>query len=188
VRHVLKLALLAVSPLLMMGSGVRPVSALGQESPRPDPGRAARDEAFKMVDAYVVSNLQESLGLTDEQFTRLLPLVMKLHNDRRDLVHRRLQSLRELRRLLASGGATEAQVDERLREVKKLENDEPAMLRRDRDAVDAALSPLQQAKFRVLEAEVEQKIRGLRNRMQMERRPGGRGRREAPAEPQAPQP
>ena len=112
---------------------------------------------------------------------------MKLHNDRRDLVHRRLQSLRELRRLLASGAATEAQVGERLRDVKKLEVDEPAMLRRDRDAVDAALSPLQQAKFRVLEAEVEQKIRSLRNRMQMEGRPGGRGRRQ-PGEPQTPQP
>jgi hypothetical protein len=159
-----------------------------QEAARPEgPGRA-RDEAFKIVDAYVVSNLQESLGLTDEQFTRLLPLVMKLHNDRRDLVHRRLQSLRELRRLLASGTATAAQVEERLRDVKKLENDEPAVLRRDREAVDAALSPLQQAKFRVLETEVEQKIRGLRNRMQMEGRPGGRGRRSAPDEPPTPQP
>ena len=160
----------------------------GQEAARPEGPGLGREEAFKIVDAYVVSNLQESLGLTDEQFTRLLPLVMKLHNDRRDLVRRRLQSLREMRRLLASGTATEAQVDERLREVKKVENDEPAMLRRDRDAVDAALSPLQQAKFRVLESEVEQKIRGLRNRMQMEGRPGGRGRRQAPGEPQTPQP
>lgn len=161
--------------------------APAQEPARPEgPGRA-RDEAFKIVDAYVVSNLQESLGLTDEQFTRLLPLVMKLHNDRRDLVHRRLQSLRELRHLLASGGATGAQVEDRLREIKKVENEEPAVLQRDRAAVDAALSPLQQAKFRVLEAEVEQKIRGLRNRM-MEGRPGGRGRRPAPAESQTPQP
>jgi hypothetical protein len=160
----------------------------GQEAARPEGPGLGREEAFKIVDAYVVSNLQESLGLTDEQFTRLLPLVMKLHNDRRDLVRRRLQGLRELRRLLASGAATPAQVDERLREVKKLENDEPAMLRHDREAVDTALSPLQQAKFRVLESEVEQKIRGLRNRMQMEGRPGGRGRRQAPGEPQTPQP
>ena len=157
----------------------------GQEADRPEgpgPGRG-RDEAFKIVDAYVVSNLQESLGLTDDQFSRLLPLVMKLHHDRRDLVHRRLQNLRELRRLLASGTATEAQVEERLREVKKLETEEPNLLRRDRDAVDAALSSLQQAKFRVLEVEVEQKIRALRNRMQMEGRPGGRGRRQGPPSP-----
>lgn len=149
------------------------------------PGGRSRDEAFKMVDAYIVSNLQESLGLSDDQFTRLLPLVMKLHNDRRAGVHRRIQNLRELRRLLASGTATEAQVAERLLEIKRLENDE--VLRRDREAVDAALTPLQQAKFRVLESEVEQKIRGLRGRMQMGR-PGGRSRRQAPAEGDSPQP
>lgn len=32
----------------------------------PRRGGAARDDAFRMVDAYIVSNLQESLGLTDE--------------------------------------------------------------------------------------------------------------------------
>ena len=31
-----------------------------------------------MVDAYVVSNLQESLGLSDEQFAKAIPLVKKL--------------------------------------------------------------------------------------------------------------
>ena len=160
--------------------------ASAQEPARPEGGGRARDEAFKMVDAYIVSNLQESLGLSDDQFTRLLPLVMKLHNDRREIVHRRIQGLRELRQVLATGGATEAQVGERLREIKKLENEEPALLRRDREAVDGALTPLQQAKFRVLEAEVEQKIRALRGRMQMQGRPGGRGRRQAPGEEPAP--
>ena len=130
-----------------------------------------------MVDAYIASNLQESLGLTDEQLATLLPLVTRLHQDRRALVHQRLQNLRELRGLLASGTATESQVAQRLAEAKRLENEEPQRLRRDREAVDAALSPLQQAKFRVLEAEVEQKIRGLRGR-----RPGPRGRRGGPGE------
>ena len=160
--------------------------ASAQEQARPECGGRARDEAFKMVDAYIVSNLQDSLGLSDDQFTRLLPLVMKLHSDRRESVHRRIQGLRELRRVLASGTATEAQVEERLREIKRLENEEPALLRRDREAVDGALTPLQQAKFRVLESEVEQKIRALRGRMQMQGRPGGRGRRPAPGEETAP--
>jgi Spy/CpxP family protein refolding chaperone len=136
-----------------------------------------------MVDAYIASNLQESLGLTDEQLSKLLPLVTRLHHDRRELVQRRLRNLRELRTLLASGRATEAQVAQRLAEAKRLENEEPMRLRRDREAVDAALSPLQQAKFRVLEAEVEQKIRALRGRMRG--RPGPRGRRGGP-EPEAP--
>jgi len=175
---------------VMMAVAAGPAAGSAQDAPRPERGEGGgrfRDEAVRMVDAYVVSNLQESLGLSDDQFTRLLPLVMKLHNNRREAVRRRLQSLRELRRLLAAGGATEAQVEERLRELKKLEAEEPALMRRDLEAVDAALSPLQQAKFRVLEAEVEQKIRSLRERMRMERRPGGQGRRPAPSDAPPPQ-
>lgn len=142
--------------------------------------RGGRDEAFKMIDAYVVSNLQESLELTDEQFVKLLPLVKRLQSDRRALLQRRQQPLMELRRLLASGGATEAKVTELLRRVKAAEEEEPSVLRRDRDAIDATLSPIQQAKFRVFEAEVEHKIRELMTQIRARRRgaaaprPGGR--------------
>ena len=138
-----------------------------------------RDEAFKMIDAYIVSNLQESLALTDDQFVKLLPLVKRLQTDRRAVLQRRQQALMELRRLLASGDATEARVTELLGEVKAAERDEPGLLRKDRDAIDAVLSPVQQAKFRVLEVEVEHKIRELmteirtQRRNQQKPRPGG---------------
>jgi hypothetical protein len=138
--------------------------------------RGGRDEAFKMIDAYVVSNLQESLELTDEQFVKLLPLVKRLQSDRRALLQRRQQPLMELRRLLASGGATEAKVTELLRRVKAAEEEEPSVLRRDRDAIDAALSPIQQAKFRVFEAEVEHKIRELMAQIRARRRGPGAAR------------
>ena len=143
--------------------------------------RASRDEAFKMIDAYVVSNLQESLELTDEQFVKLLPLVKRLQSDRRAVLLRRQQPLMELRRLLGSGAATEAKVTELLRQVKAAEAEEPVVLGKDRDAIDAALSPVQQAKFRVFEAEVERKIRELMTQIHAQRRgqgtsrpPGGR--------------
>jgi Spy/CpxP family protein refolding chaperone len=143
-----------------------------------------RDEAVRMVDAYIAGRLKESLGLSDQQVANVLPLVTRLHRERREAVHRRLQSLRELRRLLASGAATEAEVDGKLRELKRLENEEPLRLRRNREAVDTALTPLQQAKFRVLEAEVEQKIRSLRRGRTG--RPGSR--RQPPDEEPQPQP
>ena len=138
-----------------------------------------RDEAFKMIDAYIVSNLQESLDLTDDQFVKVLPLVKRLQTDRRAVVQRRQQALMELRRLLASGDATEARVKELLAQVKAAEADEPGVLRKDRDAIDAVLSPVQQAKFRVLEVEVEHKIRELMTQIRTQRRnqqkprPGG---------------
>jgi Spy/CpxP family protein refolding chaperone len=158
----------------------------GQDRPQAPPAegegarRGSREEAFKMIDAYVVSNLQESLELTDEQFVKLLPLVKRLQSDRRAVLLRRQQPLMELRRLLGSGAATEARVTELLRQVKAAEAEEPALLARDRDAVDAALTPVQQAKFRVFEAEVEHKIRELMTQIRTQRRgtgsrpPGGR--------------
>lgn len=153
-----------------------------QGSRRPPPHD--RDEAFRMVDAYIAGKLKDSLGLNDQQVAKVLPLVTQLHRDRREAIHGRMQSLREMRRLLASGAATETEVEQKLVELKRLENEEPVRLRRDREAVDAALTPVQQAKFRVLEAEVEQKIRSLRHD-----RPGRPGaRRQPPDEEPPPQP
>ncbi len=158
----------------------------GRRGPGPGPGRPARDEAFKMIDAYVVSNLQDSLGLTDDQFVKLLPLVRHLQTDRRAVTQKRQESLMEMRRLLASGTATEAQIVEVLQRVKSAESDEAATLKRDRDAIDGALSAVQQAKFRVLELEVDRKIRELMVEIRAQRR--GPGRDRGPGGPPVPEP
>jgi Spy/CpxP family protein refolding chaperone len=147
--------------------------APGAPAERPRP----RDEAFRMIDAYMMSNLQESLDLSDEQYVKVLPLVKRLQTDRRTLVQRRQQALQELRRVLGSGVATEARVADLLRQVKGVETEEPAMLRRDREAIDGVLSPVQQAKFRVMEVEVEHKIRELMNQIRTERPGHARPRR-----------
>jgi len=151
-----------------------------QGAPRSGAGRPARDELFKMIDAYIVSNLQESLSLTDEQFVKLLPLVKKLHATRRDFVQRRRETIGEMRRLLESGTATELRIGELLKVLKAREMDEPLAMRRDADAVDALLSPLQQAKLRILEARVEQRLRELAKRS-VGQGAGGRPQRDAPA-------
>src|SRR5207244_9000710 len=66
------------------------VAAASAQEPAPPPeDRRPREEAFRMIDAYFVSNLQESLGLTDEQFVRLLPMVKRLQTDRRQYAQRR---------------------------------------------------------------------------------------------------
>jgi hypothetical protein len=172
-------AVFALAGLLLLGGQER------SESPRAE-GEGSRrggpEEALKMIDAYVVSNLQESLELTDEQFVKLLPLVKKLQSDRRAVVLRRQQPLMELRRLLGSGAATEEKVKELLRRVKAAEAEEPVVLARDREAIDSALSPVQQAKFRVFEAEVEHKIRELMTQIRAERRGKGESKSKEPGE------
>jgi hypothetical protein len=160
--------------MLLFAAAVAAVTpAAPQEEPEGGAGRkqrrAARDEVFKMVDAYIVSNLQEGLGLGDDAFVKVLPLVKRLQSDRRSFAQRRHRALGELRRTLESGAATEARVAALLAEIKGVEVEEPAALRRDMEAIDAALDPVQQAKFRVLEAEVERRIRELASRMRRER-------------------
>lgn len=149
-----------IAALLLVGAG----PAAAQNAPPTRGNRGARDELVKMVDAYIVSNLQESLALSDEQFVKILPGVKRLHADRREFVQKRRETLAEIRRLLESGAATEARVAELMKTLKAQELEEPLAIRRDVDAVDALLSPLQQAKLRLLEARVEQRLRELARR------------------------
>jgi Spy/CpxP family protein refolding chaperone len=148
-------------------------AALAQEEPPTATGRSARDEAFRMVDAYVVSNLQESLSLTDEQFAKAIPLVKKLQSERREYLLARNRAMREMRRLLQQGGASESRVLELLNEVRTLDVEGPERTRHNMAALDALLTPIQQAKYRVLEGDVEQRLRELMNRGRAAR-PGGR--------------
>jgi len=160
--------------------------AWAQVPPDASPPRGPRAEAGRMVDAYVLSNLQESLGLSDEQFVKLLPLVNRYQAERREAMARRVRALREMRRLLKSGGAIEADVLARLNELKALEADEPIRLRKSMDAIDGILTPLQQAKFRAFEAEVGQKLRELMSQMRRQNRAGPRSDRTRPRRPEQP--
>ena len=94
-----------------------------------------------MVDAYVMSNLQESLGLSDEQFAKAIPLVKKLQTERREYLLERTRTVREMRRLLREGGATEAQVLDLLQRLKALDADGPTQARKNLEALDAVLTP-----------------------------------------------
>jgi hypothetical protein len=145
-------------------------AALAQPPARRAPGGGPRDDAFRMVDAYLVSNLQESVGLSDEQFVKALPLVKRFQADRRELADRRRRALRELRELLQAGGATEARVAEKLRDVKALETEEVDKLRQNLEAIDGVMTPVQQAKFRIMQLEVEQKIREILQEVRQRRR------------------
>lgn len=138
---------------------------------------ARREEMFRMVDAYIAMNIEEKLGLTDEQFAKVLPLFKRLQADRRRFAAQRTEIIRDMRERLQNGAATEGQIGISMKELKSLEDEEPSVLRKDRDAVDQVLTVVQQAKLRVLEIEVERKIRTLTQR------PGADGpaRRPAPA-------
>jgi Spy/CpxP family protein refolding chaperone len=106
--------------------------------------------------------------------------VKRLQNDRRELAQRRGRALGEMRRVLESGTATEARVLDLLKDVKEVESTQHETIRRDMDAIDQVLTPVQQAKFRLLEGEVERKIRALMEDLRPANRPAGRRRNALP--------
>jgi Spy/CpxP family protein refolding chaperone len=175
------LAVSGVLGLLVLLSGARDASAQAPPDPGAERGPGG-GEAVRMIDAYVISNLQESLGLTDDQFAKLVPLVKRLQTERREAMRTRMRAVREMRQLLQSGSATESQVQEKLSVLKELENDDSRRGRQTMESIDAMLSPLQQAKFRVFEAEVGQKLRELMGQMREDRRALG-PRRTRPGTP-----
>jgi hypothetical protein len=143
---------------LFLAASLAPVAA-AQDGPPPAGPRRAREQAFRLIDEFMASNLQPRLELTDDQLSRVLPLVRKLHADRRALAHRRLRAVGEMRRLLRAGEATEVRLQQLLAEVKAVEREEADVVGRDLEAVDAVLTPVQQAKFRVMEVELERRVR-----------------------------
>jgi hypothetical protein len=126
-----------------------------------------------MVDAYVLANIQESLELDDDQYARVIPLVNKLQKTRREHFGERSRALRKMRRLLRSGTATEAEVVEALRAFNAVAAEGPERIRKQLAALDAILTPLQQAKYRVFEVEVERRMRELMRRSRRSRSPQG---------------
>jgi hypothetical protein len=158
---------LAIVLLVAMGG-----AAAAQED-APATGRA-RDELVKLIDAYVLSNLQESLSLSDEQFVKLLPLVKKWQADRRGLQQRRQATLGEMRRLFEAGAATEPKLTELLKDLKAAEGEELQAVRRNLDAIDAQLSVVQQAQLRLFEQRVQQRLREI---IERQRQQGAVGRR-----------
>jgi hypothetical protein len=157
----------AVLTLAALGA----IPAGAQQDP-PPPG-LGREELVKLIDAYVLSNMQESLGLGDEQFVRILPLVKKWQTNRRVHQQRRSSAIGEMRRLLERGAATEARLQELLGELKSTDADEQATQRQDLEAIDAQLSVEQQAKLRVFEARIQERLREI---LQRRRDQGARGR------------
>jgi Spy/CpxP family protein refolding chaperone len=126
-------------------------------------------ELAAMVDTYLLMQVQERVGLSNDQFARVMPLIRRLQADRREMMEARRGEIRKLRALLAAGNATDASVSPVLEQLRATEQSVCQKIIEDMQGIDGILTPLQQAKYRVLEAEVEKRIRHLR------RRAGGRG-------------
>lgn len=144
--------------------------SLPEASPDIRPG-----EVQQLFDAYVLVQIQDSLGLNEQEYTNLLPRLRVLQQVRRRMLQERLRLINELQKLTnprLPQPAEESVVKERLSALQELESRYAADLRRAYDGVDEMLNIRQRARFRVFEEQVERrKLQLLLRATRQNRRP-----------------
>jgi len=140
----------------------------GAQEPSPRGGGGARAgganapvlspaELERWFDSYVLLQAQDTLKLSDDQFSRVLPQLKALQGARRRHMQARRQLLMSLGALLRATPVDEAAVRERLKGLKDLEAKARDDVQKASDALDEILDPTQQARFRLFEKQVERR-------------------------------
>jgi hypothetical protein len=172
-------AVLACTVLAVSPAGAQ------RERPRAADERMAARDVQQLFDAYVLMQAQERLALSDQQYPQFVQRLKALQNARRESQAARVAIIQELSRTLAGktgSSADEVALKDGLRRLRETDERSAADVRRAADAVDQVLDVRQQARFRVLEAQMERRKVELLLRARQAAR-AGRG---SVAEPEQP--
>ncbi|MDH4066382.1 MAG: hypothetical protein OEW19_18425 [Acidobacteriota bacterium] len=155
--------------------------ALGQVGgrlPSDRPAELGAREIQRLFDAMLVSDAEQALDLSDKQFPEFLTRLRTLQETRRANLGQRLRLMAELQRLSNPRNLRpdEAALKQQLTALQELESRTAAELRRAYDAIDEVLDVRQQARFRVLEEQLERRkiellMRARQNRLEQRRPP-----------------
>jgi hypothetical protein len=147
--------------LFLLSSLIGMIASAGARgSQERDPGVRA-EELEGMMEAYVLSKLQDSLGLGDEQFGRMVVAQKKLSDARRSYRRERGEILRQMRRAL---DREQAGADELSPLLLKLDELQQNFLEQEKARyrdIDAILDVRQRARYRILEAEIGRRLQQL---------------------------
>ena len=178
--------------MLTLAGMVFALSTASAQQPRvPGPGTPPPDamspgQLNQLFDAMLVMQAQEELSLGEQQHAQFLTRLKVLQDTRRRNQQERTRLINELQRMTnrrnTSTTAAESEIRLRLRALQELEGRSAAELRKAYNGIDELLTPLQQARFRVLEEDIERRKLQLigrarannPGRQQPQRRPPGR--------------
>jgi hypothetical protein len=150
--------------------------AQGAADSRPAPPDFRPAEIQRLFDAMLVSDAQQALALTDTQYPDFITRLRALQETRRANLLQRVRLMAELQRLTnpRNPAGDEAAIKERLTALQELDSRNAADLRRAYAQLDEVLDVRQQARFRVLEEQLERRklellMRARQNRLQQRR-------------------
>ncbi len=136
----------------------------GQRNPPRNPNRGGPRNNLApiqdVVEGFYVSRFQRELELDDGQFTRVLPALRESLEKRTELGRRRSRELAQLRQALRNG-APDDEIVEKIREVDQTDAELRAIQDNLLKAVDPELSPTQRARLRIVQPNLEQRIRNM---------------------------
>lgn len=149
---------LAAAALLVTVLAV-PAFASAQQDPG-DGADLSPGELTRLFDTMLVMQAQNALALTEPQFAQFLPRLRDLQETRRRNLLERARLIGELQRLTnprSPANPSEAEIRQRLETLREVESRAAAEVRKAYSALDEILTPLQQARFRVLEEQIERR-------------------------------
>jgi hypothetical protein len=151
-----------------------PAIALAQEPPDPvAAGNMTPAEIQKLFDAYIVVEAQRALDLNDNQYPQFIARLRTLQDTRRRNQQERIQMMGRLQRLTAprAPNADPGVLEGILKSLQELEARNAAEMRKASNELDQVLDVRQQARFRVLEEQVERRKIELLMRARQQNRP-----------------
>jgi len=156
-----------------------PAAAFAQQDPpppqdqTPQPGAMTPGEIQKLFDAYIVVESQRTLDLTDAQYPQFIAKLRSLQDTRRRNQAERNQLMMRLQKMTAprAPAADTATLEGLLKNLQELEARTAAETRKAYNDLDQVLDIQQQARFRVLEEQVERRKIELLMRARQQNRP-----------------
>jgi Spy/CpxP family protein refolding chaperone len=141
-----------------------PAAAGQQDAPRPPRAQGEGKgpiltplELERWFDSYVLLQAQDTLKLTDAQFPRFIPRLKALQDTRRRHLQSRRQILNAVGRLAKLEPPDEGQLRDQMKALRDLDVKAADEMRRAYDSLDEVLDPVQQARFRLFEDQVERR-------------------------------
>lgn len=164
--------------VMVLGLAMPAAGQVGARPPLERPADFSPAEIQRLFDAMLVADAQQALELTDKQFPDFLTRLRALQETRRSNLGQRLRLMADLQRLSnpRNPSVDDAALKQQLEALQELESRTAAELRRAYNAIDEVLDLRQQARFRVLEEQLERRkiellMRARQNRAQQRRQP-----------------
>ena len=142
----------------------RPAAAAGRQAAARPAGTNASapptrpSEMRKMLDSYALMQAQEQLKISSEKFPAFMAQYQNLQELRRTSTQEHLQLLQQLRTESGDAKAADAQLKVKLKGLHDFEETSHADVRKAYDAIDRILDVRQQARFRVFEQQMNQRM------------------------------